>query len=51
MWGTYKMQYELKEFESKDGYISAIRLKWWQPIVYYPLQLQFAIIRFVFDLR
>ncbi len=44
------MKYELKEFDIKQGYISAIKLKWWQPIVYYPLQLQFAIIRFIFDL-
>jgi len=44
------MKYKLRVFNKDDGYISAIKLKWWQPIVYYPLQLQFAVIRFIFDL-
>ena len=44
------MKYELQNFNRKEGYIAAIKLKWWQPIIYYPLQLQFALIRFILDL-
>ena len=44
------MNYQLKKFDINKGYVDAIKLKWWQPVIYYPFQVQFAIIRFIFDL-
>ncbi len=44
------MKYKLIKFKENQGYIHAIKLSWWQPIVYYPFQICFAVLRFIIDL-
>lgn len=44
------MKHYLVKFKEKEGYISAIRTKWYNYILYYPLQIIMALIIFIFSI-